>query len=357
MNAPAGLISPAGMDVVVCYGTAEDIWIQELGMQGMEYRTLGKTDLKVSRLSLGAMTFGGQVSEEEALRMVDRCLEHGINFYDTANVYNQGKSEMILGKALRGRRHQVVLATKVRGKTGEEPEDVGLKRPAIRRAIDESLRRLGTDYVDLYYLHQPDWDTRIEETLATLEDLVREGKIRYPAVSNYAAWQIVQMLWYCDNHGCLPPAAAQPMYNLLARDIEREYLAFCKEYGIAVVACSPLAGGLLTGKHMPGVPPAAGTRSGGNRMHPEQYWHNAFLDAQGEVAVIARRAGLKMLELAFRWLLTQPAVDCVLLGASSTSQLEENLKACQGSVLEPAILEECDAVWEKLCSPTPRYDR
>jgi 1-deoxyxylulose-5-phosphate synthase len=326
-------------------------------MHGMEYRTLGKTDLKVSRLSLGAMTFGGQVAEEGAIRMVDRCLEHGVNFYDTANVYNQGKSEIILGKALRGRRHQVVLSTKVRGKMGEEPEDVGLRRPAIRRAIDESLKRLGTDYVDLYYLHQPDWDTRIEETLATMEDLVREGKIRYPAVSNYAAWQIVQMLWYCDNHGCVAPTVSQPMYNLLARGIEQEYLAFCREYGVAVVAYNPLAGGLLTGKHLSNAAPAAGTRFDGNKIYLDRYWHNAYFDAQCEVAAIAQRAGTTTIQLAFRWLLTQQAVDCVLLGASSVSQLEENLKACQGPVLEPAVLQECDAVWEKLRGSTPSYNR
>ncbi len=325
-------------------------------MQGMEFRTLGKTDLKVSRLSLGAMTFGGQVDEDEAIRMVDRCLEHGLNFYDTANVYNQGKSEVILGKALRGRRHKVVLSTKVRGKMGDEPEDVGLRRPAIRRAIEDSLRRLGTDYVDLYYLHHPDWDTRIEETLSTMEDLVREGKIRYPAVSNYAAWQVVQMLWHCENHGCVPPTVTQPMYNLLARGIEQEYLAFCKEYGLAVVAYNPLAGGLLTGKHSSGNPPAAGTRFDGNQVYQDRYWHETYFDAQREVAIIAESAGLTTTQLAFRWLLTQPAVDCVLLGASSMSQLDENLKACEGPVLEPSVIAQCDAVWEKLRGSTPKYN-
>ncbi len=326
-------------------------------MQQMEMRTLGKTGLKVSRLALGAMTFGGQVSEAEAIRMVDRCLEQGINFYDTANVYTQGQSEVILGKALKGRRHKVVLATKVRGKVGDEPEDVGLKRPAIRRAIDDSLKRLGTDYVDLYYLHQPDWDTRIEETLTTMEDLVREGKVRYPAVSNYAAWQIVQMLWYCENHGCVPPTVSQLMYNLLARGIEQEYLAFCREYGIAVVAYNPLAGGLLTGKHLPENPPAAGTRFDGNQMYLDRYWHGVYFDAQRDVAAIANRASMSGVQLAFRWLLSQPLVDCVLLGATSMDQLQENLKACEGPALDPAILKECDAVWEKLRGATPKYNR
>jgi len=167
----------------------------------MEFRTLAKTGLRVSRLSMGAMTFGGQVQEQQAIHMVDRCLDDGINFFDTANVYNQGQSERILGKALKGRRHNAVLATKVRGKMGEEPDDVGLKRPAIRKAIDESLKRLGTDYVDLYYLHQPDWDTPVAETLAAMDELVREGKVRFPATSNYASWQILQMLWLSENRG------------------------------------------------------------------------------------------------------------------------------------------------------------
>jgi aryl-alcohol dehydrogenase-like predicted oxidoreductase len=323
----------------------------------MEYRTLGKTDLKVSRLAMGAMTFGGQAAEAEAIRMVDRCLEHGINFFDTANVYNKGQSEIILGKALRGRRHKAVLATKVRGKIGEEPDDVGLKRAAIRKAIDDSLKRLGMDYVDLYYLHQPDWDTRIEETLAVMEELVREGKVRYPAVSNYASWQVVQMLWHCENHGYVPPTVSQPMYNMLARGIEQEYVAFCREYRIAIVAYNPLAGGLLTGKHRPGSTPAAGTRFDGNKMYQDRYWHPAYFDALQEVSAIASRAGISTTALAFQWLLAQPVVDSVLLGASCLEQLEENLKACAGPVLGAEVLEECDAIWTKLRGATPKYNR
>jgi aryl-alcohol dehydrogenase-like predicted oxidoreductase len=326
-------------------------------MQAMEYRNLGRTDLKVSRLAMGAMTLGGQAAEAEAIRMVDRCLEHGINFFDTANVYNQGESEIILGKALRGRRHKVVLATKVRGKMGEEPDDVGLKRPAIRKAIDASLKRLGTDHVDLYYLHQPDWDTRIEETLAVMQELVREGKVRYPAVSNYASWQVAQMLWHCENHDYVPPTVSQPMYNLLARGIEQEYVAFCREYQIAIIAYNPLAGGLLTGKHRLGRAPAAGTRFDGNKIYQDRYWHPAYFDAVEEVSTIASRAGMSTIALAFQWLLAQPVVDSVLLGASCLEQLEENLKACAGPVLDAGVLEECDAVWTKLRGVTPKYNR
>ena len=323
----------------------------------MEIRALAKTDLKVTRISMGTMTFGNQVSETDGVRMVDRCLEAGINFFDTANVYNNSLSESILGKALKGRRHNVVVATKVRGKMGEEPDDAGLSRPAIRKAIDASLKRLQTDYVDLYYLHQPDWNTPIEETLSSMDELVRDGKVRYPAASNYASWQVVQMLWISENHGYTPPTVSQPMYNLLARGIEQEYLACCKKFGISVIPYNPLAGGLLTGKHTPQEAPIPGTRFDGNKMYQDRYWHLDYFAAVEQVADIARRAGMSVVALAFRWLLSQPVVDSVILGASRMEQLEENLKLCQGSPLSDEVLKECDAVWEKLRGVTPKYNR
>lgn len=323
----------------------------------MEMRTLGRTDLKVSRVSMGAMTFGNQVSDEDAARMVDRCLDSGINFYDTANVYNRGMSETILGRALRGRRHQVVLASKVRGKMGEEPDDTGLGRAAIRKAVDASLKRLGTDHLDLYYLHQPDGGTRIEETLGAMDELVTEGRIRYPGVSNYASWQMVQMLWHAENHGFVPVSISQPMYNILARGIEQEYLACCRELRIAVVAYNPLAGGLLTGKHPREAPPAAGTRFDGNEMYLDRYWHPAYFHAVDGLRTIAQQAGLSLIALAFRWLLSQPQVDSVILGASRISHLEENVKACEGPALDQEVLQRCDAVWEELRGVTPRYNR
>jgi aryl-alcohol dehydrogenase-like predicted oxidoreductase len=326
-------------------------------VQALDFRTLGRTDLKVSRIALGTMTFGGQTPETDAIQMVDRCLEIGINFFDTANVYNLGNSESILGKALSGRRHNVVLATKVGNRMGENPEEQGLTRPAIRLAIDASLRRLGTDYVDLYYLHQPDWNTSLEETLHAMDELVQEGKVRHPALSNYAAWQVVQMLWHCENHGYIPPTVSQPMYNLLARGIEQEYLACCREYRIGLVAYNPLAGGLLSGKHSRNAPPAAGTRFDGNRMYQDRYWHADYFEAQEEVMQIAARAGLSPVALAFRWLLSQPEVDCVLLGASRMEQLEENLAACDEPQLGEDVLRECDAVWKKLRGTTPHYNR
>ena len=323
----------------------------------MEIGTLGKTGLKVSRISMGTMTFGGQVSEADSIRMVDYCLEAGINFFDTANVYNGGQSETALGKALKGRRHKVVLATKVCFRMGPEPDDAGLQRAAIRKAINQSLSRLETDYIDLYYLHQPDWSTPIDETLAAMEELVQDGKVRYPATSNYASWQILQMLWYCENHGSVPPTVAQQMYSVLTRGIEDEYLTFSKEFKIGLVAYSPLAGGLLSGKHRSGDTPPPGTRFEINKLHLDRYWHTEYFEAVRVLSDIAKRSGMSLQELSFRWLLTQPAVDSIIVGASRMDQLQENLKAGQGPPLGDEVLKECDAVWARLRGITPRYNR
>ena len=203
------------------------------------------------------MTFGSQAAEAAAMRMIDRSIECGVNFFDTANVYNRGASETMLGKALKGRREKVVLASKVRGEMGKGADESGLSREAINRAIDESLRRLGTDYLDLYYLHMPDYAVPLDETLSAIENLVRAGKVRYPAASNYAAWQMVQMLWIADTEKYRPVRVTQPMYNLLARGIEQEYLPMCREFGISTVVYNPLAGGLLTGKYRDETPPPA----------------------------------------------------------------------------------------------------
>jgi aryl-alcohol dehydrogenase-like predicted oxidoreductase len=303
------------------------------------------------------MTFGGQTDEPAAARLVDRALDAGINFLDTANAYNQGRSEEFLGRILRGRREKVILATKVFNKMGDAPDDRGLSRAAMRKAIDASLKRLQTDRVDLYYLHQPDWETPIEETLETMEELVSAGKVRYPAVSNYAAWQVCEILGLCEKRGWKPYRISQPMYNLLARGIEEEYLAFSKRFGVAILPYNPLAGGLLTGKHQRAKGPVSGTRFDGNPMYLNRYWHDDYFAAVEDLKGIAREAGLTLVELAFRWLLSQPAVDSVILGASRLEQLEENLKACEGGPLDEATLKRCDDVWRRLRGITPKYNR
>jgi len=323
----------------------------------MEYRTLSNTELKVSRLSFGTMTFGKQTDEASSFRIVDRCLEAGINFFDTANVYNQGQSETILGKALQGRRQNVVLATKVRGRMGDSPDESGLSRPAIRKAIDASLRRLQTDYVDVYYLHQPDYAVPIEETLTAMDEVVRAGKVRYPAVSNYAAWQVCEIHWLAERHGYRPPYISQPMYNVLARGIEEEYVPFCKRFRVALVPYNPLAGGLLTGKHAREHGPIHGTRFDGNQLYLDRYWHDDYFAAVEELQSVAREAGKTLVELAFQWLLAQPHVDSIILGASRLDQLDENLKACESGKLDEATLAQCDAVWKRLRGVTPKYNR
>jgi 1-deoxyxylulose-5-phosphate synthase len=321
----------------------------------MEYRTLAQTDLKVSRLSFGTMPFGSQADQTASSRLVDRCLDAGINFFDTANMYNQGKAETVLGTALGDRRGRVVLASKVRCKMGED--ESGLSRAAIVKALEASLRRLGTDYLDLYYLHWPDYGVPIEETLGAMDELVRAGKVRYPAVSNFAAWQVCEILWLAEKRGTAPPRVSQPMYNLLARAIEEEYLPFCRRFGVAVIPYNPLAGGLLTGKHSADRGPLAGTRFDSNPLYQGRYWHPEYFQAVEELRQIAREAGKNLLELSFRWLLDQPQVDSIILGASRLEQLDENLKACASAPLDAATRARCDAVWKRLRGVTPQYNR
>ena len=240
---------------------------------------------------------------------------------------------------------------------GDGPDDCGLTRAAMHKAIDASLARLGTDYLDIYYLHQPDWATPMEETLATMDELVRAGKVRYPAVSNYAAWQVAEILWICEKHGYKPPHISQPMYNLIARGIEEEFLPFCKRFGVSVVPYNPLAGGLLTGKHKQEGGTTGGTRFDKNELYLTRYWHTDDFAAVEELRKIARAAGKTPVELSFQWLLGQPQVDSIILGASRIEQVEENLKACEGSRLDTESITRCDAVWKRLRGVTPKYNR
>jgi 1-deoxyxylulose-5-phosphate synthase len=302
------------------------------------------------------MTFGSQVDEASARRIVDHSIEHGVNFFDTANVYNQGLSETIVGKVFKGRRDKIILASKVRGKMGDGPDQIGLSRAAIHRAIDESLKRLQTDYLDLYYLHLPDPAVPLEESLAAMDELVKAGKVRYPASSNYAGWQVTRMLWIAEKHGYTPARVTQPMLNLLARGIEQEYLPMCKELGVSTVVYNPLAGGLLTGKQRRGTP-LAGTRFDGNQMYLNRYWHSEDFDAVDAFLEIATRAGRSPVSLALNWLLHHTPIDCVILGASRLEQLEENLRAMEEGPLTADTVAACDAVWQKLRGVTPVYNR
>ncbi len=322
----------------------------------MEFRSLGRSGLKVSRLCIGTMTFGNQVDEQESIRMVNRALEEGINFFDTANVYNKGVSEEILGKALQGKRDDVVVATKVFNMMGPGPNDRGLSRKHIIKAVEESLRRLKMDYVDLYQLHGPDYATPLEETLATMDQLVHDGKTRYVGLSNYAAWQICHAFWICDRRNLAPIVSVQPMYNLLARGMEQELVPFCREFGLGTMVYNPLAGGLLTGKHKKGRPPAKNTRFDIIPTYQDRYWHDRMFDATEQLRCAAEKAGLSLIELSLRWLLAQPGVKSMILGASSMAQLEENLAASKGE-LPPDVCDACDEVWNELRGPIPTYNR
>jgi aryl-alcohol dehydrogenase-like predicted oxidoreductase len=322
----------------------------------VEHITLSKTGLKVSRLSFGTMTFGGQTDEPTSLQMVDRCLDAGINFFDTANAYTGGASETFLGRALKGRRNSVILASKVSNKVGDAPDQKGLSRPAIRRAIDESLMRLETDYLDLYYMHLPDYATPIEESVDAMNELVKEGKVRHVAQSNYAAWQVVEMEWICADKKYQPVSVSQPMYNLLARGIEQEFLPMSKAFSIANVVYNPLAGGLLTGKHS-AAEPIQGSRFDKNKMYLDRYWHEDDFNAVEAVRKIAEKSGRSMVSLALCWLLNHTPIECVILGASKLDQLDQNLKAAEEGPLDEETLQALDEVWQHLRGVTPKYNR
>lgn len=324
----------------------------------MKSRVWTETEQERADVCLGTMTFGSQVEEAEAARMVDYAIDQGVRFLDTANVYNNGRSEAMLGRILRGRRAAVVLATKVRGKMragGETYE--GLRRGAVRQAAEESLRRLGTDYLDIYYLHQPDRAVDIAETLDEMDRLRREGKIRWMGTSNYAAWQMAEIAAISRERGYADLAIAQPMYNVLARGIEQEYLAFTERYGVANVCYNPLAGGLLSGKQSLRSGPLPGTRFDGNEMYRKRFWHEEYFAAVEALRGAAKEAGVTLTELSLRWLCNQPGADSVILGASRFEHLRENLEAARKGPLPEGTLAACDEAWERLRGPTPAYNR
>jgi 1-deoxyxylulose-5-phosphate synthase len=322
----------------------------------METRSLPHTDLKVSRACYGTMTFGKQTDQALSTRLVDQCIDAGINFFDTANAYSYGVAETILGNALKGRRDGVVLASKVGFQASGAPGDSGLKRETILKAIDLSLQRLQTDYLDLYYLHVPDWTTPIDESLAAMDQVLRAGKVRYLASSNYAGWQVVEMHWMSQQRGFQAPHISQPMYNLLARGIEQEYLAMCRRFEVSTVVYNPLAGGLLTGKHH-AERPIPGTRFDANQLYLDRYWHPAYFEAVDELKAIAAAGGRTIVDMALNWVLHHTAADCAIIGASTEAQLAQNLEAMERGPLPADVVTACDGVWNRLRGITPKYNR
>lgn len=322
----------------------------------MNYHLLKGTSLKVSAASLGTMMFGAQTSEADALTIFDCAYSHGVNFWDTANSYNQGESERITGKALQGRRDKIILASKVANQMGPDLNDRGLSRRSILKAIDGTLTRLNTDYLDIYYLHTPDYDTSIEETMDTMNGLVKAGKIRYIGVSNYAAWQIADILALCDKRGYVAPVITQNVYNALTRGIEAELVPFLKAHPMSLAVYNPIAGGMLAGKHHPGTP-AKDTRFANNPTYYNRYWSDENFQAVEKLSQIATQNGMTILELALRWCAGAPHVTSVITGVSKLSQLEQNIAALEGPALSADILEACDAVWHSLAGTRFAYNR
>lgn len=314
----------------------------------MEYRNLGKSGLKVSEVGLGSwLTYGGATEDDMAVQCVHRAYAQGINFFDTANVYARGQSEKVVGKALAAfPRESYVLATKVFFPMGDGPNDRGLSRKHIMEQCHASLKRLGTDYIDLYQCHRYDANTPLEETLRALDDLVTQGKILYVGVSEWSAQNINDALEIADRRNLDRIVSNQPFYNMLGRGLENEVLPLCEKEGIGQVVFSPLAQGILTGKYKPGTPPAADTRAADpkqNMFMNGGKMDNASLEKVEKLKPLAEREGLSMAQMALAWCLRQPMVSSVIIGASRPSQVNDNA-AASGKKLSDETLQEIDDV-------------
>jgi len=305
----------------------------------MDHARLGQTGLQVSRLCLGTMTFGLQSDESTAVAILDRAAEGGVDFLDTSDAYpvggdlsTRGITEEILGRWLRGKRERFIVATKCFAPTGPAPFDAGNSRKHIMSAVDASLRRLQTDYIDLYQLHGYDPATPIDETLGALDDLVHSGKVRYTGCSNFLTYQLVRAFGRSETLGLARFASVQPRYNLLFRQIEREMLPFCGEEGVGVIPYNPLAGGLLSGKHSLSASPTAGTRftlgnAGG--LYQDRYWHKPEFETVDSLRELADQAGVSLVTLSVAWVLAHQAVTAPIIGASRAEQLDASLAAAE----------------------------
>jgi aryl-alcohol dehydrogenase-like predicted oxidoreductase len=296
-------------------------------MDSMDYRQLGAAGVKVSPICLGTMMFGGQTDEATSTRIIHDALDRGVNFIDTADMYNAGESERVVGRAVAGRRREVVLATKGRQRMGDGPNDVGAGRYHMMRALEDSLQRLGTDHIDLYYVHTPDYEVPIDETLKTLDDMVRQGKVRYTACSNFRAWRVMEALWTSDALGLEHFACVQPLYNIVNRDIEVELLPMCEEYGVGVVSYSPLARGILTGKYKPGQDYPEGSRAarGDKRMRQAELRDASIMLSQ-RLVTHCEQKGCTPSQFAVAWCLANPILTSVIIGPRTVEQYEDNLK-------------------------------
>jgi aryl-alcohol dehydrogenase-like predicted oxidoreductase len=313
----------------------------------MNHRPLARTGVQVSPLCLGAMMFGGwgNPDHDDSIKIIHRALDAGINFIDTADVYSRGESEEIVGKALAGRRDDVVLATKVHGTMGDDPNQFGNSRRWIIREVEDSLRRLKTDYIDLYQIHRPEPGTDIEETLGALSDLVHQGKVRYLGSSTFPASQIVEAQWAARERGLERFVCEQPPYSLLARAVEADVLPTCLRHGMGVIPWSPLAGGWLSGKWRKGADAPQSTRA--ERM-PARYdlsdpANQRKLEAADALGKLADEAGMTLIQMALAFVINHPAVTAAIIGPRTMEQLESQLGA-EEVVLDAALLDRIDEI-------------
>jgi 1-deoxyxylulose-5-phosphate synthase len=325
----------------------------------MKTRRMGRTGLKVSEVCLGTMTFGKQCDEAASFAIMDAAVEHGVDFFDTADGYPMGgnfetvgSTETIVGNWLKGRRDKIVLATKCWVPMGRGPNDGGLSRKHILDAVEGSLRRLQTDYIDLYQAHAPDPDTPLDETLRAFDDLTRQGKVRYLGCSNFKAWLLANALWISDKHELARFDCVQPRYNILFREIENELLPLCQHHGVGVIAYNPLAGGFLTGKYKPNTPAPPETRFGfltgrTQSIYHKRYWQDEQFEAVEHLQRYFASRNKSLTQVAIAWVLAQPSVTSAIVGASSAEQLRQSMPATE-LTLDQDEMDTCNEIWFRL---------
>lgn len=315
---------------------------------------MGRTGLKVSEIGLGCNPLGGHVGEKEALIILDAALDRGITLFDTADIYFKGRCEEVVGKALKNwPRDKVVVISKVGGRMGYHANSGGLSRVHVMQAVDDSLRRLQTDYVDIYMAHFPSPETHIEETLRTFDDIVRGGKARYIGCSNFPAWRICKALWISSEQKIARFDCVQSRYNIVTRAVEQEVFPLCESEQIGVIAYNVLAGGLLTGKYSRNGPAPEGTRFGRldlGQRYKTRYWYDRNFEALEKLRVIGQQYGHTLPQIALSWALNKPPVTCAIVGATSVEQLDHNLSALELS-MSPAEMKACDDIWELTLPP------
>lgn len=313
----------------------------------LKIRKLGRTGIDVSPLCLGTMMFGGPTDESTSVRIIHKAIDQGINFIDTADMYNAGRSEQVLGTALNGKREQVVVATKGRQPVGDGPNRSGASRRHLMRQLHESLRRLNTDYVDIYYIHAPDYETAIEETLRALDDMVHSGKVHYIGCSNFRAWRVCEALWTSDRCNLHRFACVQPLYNIVNRDIEVELLPLCHEHRLGVVSYSPLARGILTGKYRPQDKYPAESRAARDDARLKQAeLRDESIEISQQLTRYCESRGTTASRFALAWCLANPVLTSIIVGPRTEQQFDDNY-----GCLEVSISEEDEAFVNKLVPP------